>query len=70
MERIEGLEQEHRDIRTAFRTHYATHDGKKLMAEQSAFRTSLSRGDPVIDGMPEEIMLTFPGMPNYKGPVS
>lgn len=68
MERIEGLVDEHIEIRAAFRHSYG---GKQLDQEQRAFRTRLARGEVSEGGgMPDEIMLTFPGMPNYKGPVS
>jgi len=42
VERIEGLEQEHRDLTAAFRFKY---DGRQLMREQQAFRARLSTGE-------------------------
>jgi hypothetical protein len=67
VERIEGLEQEHRDLTMAFRFKY---DGRQLMDEQHAFRTRLLRGDEDgAAGMTPDQLLTFPGMPGYKKPL-
>lgn len=71
MERIDGLEQEHRDIMAGFRTHYADRKPKELEAEQSRFFAKLRAGGPRnTDSMPLEVMLTFPGFVNHKKPPS
>lgn len=74
MERIEGLEQEHRDLMAGFRVHYAERNPKKLEEEQSRYFAKLyraERGGTSPDEMPLDVLLTFPGFVNHKkGPVS
>ena len=72
MERIEGLEQEHRDLMAGFRVHYADRNPKQLEAEQRRYFAKLNTAERrAQSGMPLDVMLRFPGMPNYrKGPVS
>lgn len=53
-----------------FRVNHALGNGRELEREQQKYFSRLSRGEREAGGMPDEIMLTFPGMPNYKGPVS
>jgi hypothetical protein len=50
MERIEALEQQHRDLLAGFRVHYGHHAPKELEREQRSFFAKLARGDaaPVL----------------------
>lgn len=49
MERIEGLEQRAREIRSGFRTNWAQASPKQLEAEQRAFLADLARPLPGQD---------------------
>jgi hypothetical protein len=65
VERVEQLEQEHRDIRAGFRTH----NPKELMVEQNRFFAKLEREERRPEAASDfSRVLDFPGMPNYKGP--
>jgi hypothetical protein len=45
VERIEGLEEDHRDILAGFRTHYADRAPKALEAEQRRYFAKLERDE-------------------------
>jgi hypothetical protein len=71
VERIEQLEQHHRDIKAGFRTHYADRSPKKLEEEQRQLLAQFRAGERrTLDEMPDEILLQFPGFSNYRKPVS
>lgn len=66
MERIEALELEHRDLMLAFKVQHSQGEGKALMRDQDAYFAKLGRAERDGSTMPRDIMLRFPGMPNYK----
>lgn len=70
MDRIDALEQEHRDLMTGFRVNHAMGSGRELEKEQQKYFAKLRVTEKDQGGMPRDVMLTFPGFPNYKGPVS
>jgi hypothetical protein len=71
VERIEGLEQQHRDLMAGFRTHYAERAPRKLEEEQDRYFAKLKTAERrEADEMPEEVLLRFPGFVNYRKPVS
>ena len=74
MERVEQLEQEHRDLMLGFKFQHAQGKGDALMKDQDAYFAKLHRSEKGLttaSPMPLDVMLRFPGFVNYKkGPVS
>lgn len=72
VERVEELEERIRRVSELNMMPFSNGGVKNLNSERSAVLSAITRpmrGEEV--GMPDEIMLTFPGMPHYrKGPVS
>jgi hypothetical protein len=64
VERIEGLEQEHRDLQAGFRTHYAEKAPKKLEEEQSRFFEKLKAQERYA----EEVTPAMPNGPDLNKP--
>ena len=72
VERVDDLEQRIRRVSELNMTPFSDGGVRNLNAERQAVMAEIGRkkGDTGGNGMPLEIMLTFPGMPNYKKPVS
>lgn len=73
LERVEELEERIRRVSEVNMMPFSNVGVRNLNSERSAVLSAIQRsldGGVTASGMPEEIMLTFPGMPHYKKPVS
>jgi hypothetical protein len=70
VERIDGLEQDHRDLMAGFRAHYADRNPKALEAEQRRYFAKLERGEQRQShaGMSLDLLRQFPGFDRYRKP--
>jgi len=68
VERVEALERKSDGIAAGFRYHYGQHAPKRLEDEQREFMTQLRAASRDASSMPLDVMLRFPGFPNYRKP--